>query len=287
MPTIKTVEALSEETLVILLPEEQKVDKSKGDGKKKSSKDIIKYYTSQFLYKDPVDNEDYGFYLRYPLCMCQGGVLVKENEDGSSNYSIKLSFMPLGEKNEDARLKFIDSMDLLYNKMTEHVYKNRSKLKIDASYTPEMIKPLVKAPLYHKLGPDGTRVAGTSPSQYVKLMKFDNGQTPFFDLKDQVVPWDKLVDVQFLCIPTVRYRHLYTGAKSSAQIQVKQVQIMGKIEPIKEFNMNADLTARIRKEDDSKVREQQDSIREMDVNSFYRKKAEDTAATSDDDDIMQ
>ena len=262
MPRLATVKELNQNTLVVSPPEEQKVDKSKvgKDGKKK--KDTIKYFTSKLHYKESESSEMQEFYLDYPVASCVGGVLEKENDDGSVNRSIKLSFSSNDEEEAREIDSFIVTGDVIDDKIRQQVFDHRVKFKMDSSFTMDMIRPpLVKPFLYRAVNSDGVKIAGSSPSQYIKLQEFDNFRTPFFDLNDQQVPWEVLQNVEFRCIVTARIRHIYHGQKNSLQFQAKQVQIVSSVTPIKEYNMHSSVSAFYREKNSDIVKQQEETIR--------------------------
>lgn len=262
MPRLAYVHELTNENLIIQSPQEQKIEKKSDKSSKKAATNVIRYHSSKMLVRD--GSEDVEFYLIYPVATCYGGILEKENDDGSINKSIKLTFSANDEEEKVSTNRFLASAVLLDEKVLAHVYENRKTLnKKYALYTEDQMRGLTKGFIYYPLDEEGNVRTDKSPTQYVKLQEFDNFKTKFFDLNDQLVPWELLQNVSFRCIVTARVRYLYHGAKSSIQFQAKQVQIVSSIEPLVEYNMQSKVSEVYRKQNAAVVEEQARTIREL------------------------
>jgi hypothetical protein len=77
MPFIKSINELTDSTLLIEQPEEQKIEKAGGSGGDKRKKETIRYYISKYLHANDKDSEALPFYLDLPLATCTGGVLER------------------------------------------------------------------------------------------------------------------------------------------------------------------------------------------------------------------
>lgn len=284
MPKLATVDHLNEENFVIAPPEEQKLDKKDSKGK---VIETIKYFTSKTFVKE--DNEEKEFFLNYPRAKCIGGIQEKKME-GKISKSIKLIFVADDDEERDALALLEESNDIINSKMRKQMFEHRGKLGLKGYKSAEDIRPpLVKDFMYFPTNDDGDRIAGSNMSQYVKLMEFDNGRTPFFDLNDQPVSWDLLQNVEFDCLVTVRMRHYHHGSTmTSYQFQAKQVQIISSIKPVQTRNMQSHVSEFYREKNADLVRSQQETIKnlqaKLDSTPQVKHKPETSKQEDDDDD---
>lgn len=264
MPFVKTINELTNATLLIEQPEEQKIEKNGGDKSgDKRKKETIRYFISKYTHANDDDKEALPFYLDLPLATCDGGVLERPEENGRVSFSIKLKFDCHNTAEQTAETKrFVSSMDILHEKNLDHIYNNRAKLGIPTSYDKAQLIPILKSPLYWHLDPSTATRTG-HPSQYLKLGVYDNGKTPFFDLNNKIIPWELLSNVTFKAKVSVRFRHLYSSKTHSVQMVVKQVVVSSEILPIQAMNSNSGYTEKIRKEQADLVQKQQESIKLM------------------------
>lgn len=278
MAPVKTIIEITKDNLVIEAPQEQKIEKTKG-----KKKEVIRYYTSTYAYQD--DDDVHQFYIELPITTCEGGVLERAEENGRTSFSVKLKFDCQDtdiEKRETER--FLTSMDNLWERTVEHVYKNKTKFKLDPSLDETQVRPLVKKPMYYRLDANGERLG--FPSNYYKLGVYDNGRTPFFDLNNNVIDWSLLHEVKFKCKAIVRVRHLYTSKQSSVQMSVKQVTIVGPVTGIAQFNSMSSYTAEFREKYQESYQQQIESLQALKTKYANAPPKKNDNEDDEDNDIM-
>jgi hypothetical protein len=94
-------------------------------------------------------------------------------------------------------------------------------------------KIAVKIPKFNVADPEGSgfkypiyREQGKNPSMYLKLYKYNMGQTLFTDSYGNPVPWDLLYGTDFKFIPLLHIKKIYVGyQKASICIQIKSAVI--------------------------------------------------------------
>lgn len=160
-----------------------------------------------------------------PLAYSTGGIFEKEDEKGSSKYSLLLKF----NLNRDETKVFLGKNKESYGAIARAVFAQKGQLKcfdMDVERPASTIKDLVQFP---RDKVSGEPIPGADPQAYVKVRPWS---CAFIGLDGKPIHWRLLQNVNIEGIPLVHKESVYAGGNGKASLQARLVSmVVLKLEP--------------------------------------------------------
>lgn len=155
-------------------------------------------------------------YIELPEVVSNYGITVSDL-NGKKKSSIQIS-LPL--TNNDS-MSIIDGLTKVYMSAAENIFNNRGVLRLKHFNKENPEASNFKNPIFYPKDKVNFEVIpGKSPNIYIPLLERGSNKTTFCDLRENILPWKYLSNVEMKLIPLIQIEKIYLGVKPSLQYKM-------------------------------------------------------------------
>jgi hypothetical protein len=156
------------------------------------------------------------FYIELPEVVSNYGITVSDL-NGKKKSSIQIS-LPL--TNDDSK-SIIEGINKVYMSAAENIYNNKGILRMKHFNKENPEASNFKNPIFYPRDKVNFEIIpGKSPNIYIPLLERGTNRTTFCDLRENILPWKYLSNVEMKLIPLIQIEKIYLGVKPSLQYKM-------------------------------------------------------------------